>query len=278
MPETTQLNKVRQKRIRVATGRSKTKDEEIPSSLGANYFYPKNNLYTRQEFELLDTIYSDEPPTIHDYKNLENGDFWPENKEEYLTMSNPKTNLITNLAWFLGGVMVTSVIWLIYFQVSVNHIKTKMDTQIVFQNSASISTDKTVDKQIANKLKKENNVVKETVLNKEVPKVAFKFPTFFAPKPKQELIVQETLTQNNKKEEQIVQPEKQEQKVETPSAGNTGAARYHIVSSGDSLWTIAKKYYSDPSPRNVERLMKANEIKKRKMASLYIGQKIIVPR
>ncbi len=263
MPETTQLDKVRQKRVRAAAGRAKTKDEEIPSSLGADYFYPKNNLYTRQEFELLDTIYSDEPPTIHDYKNLETGDFWPENKEEYLTMSNPKTNLITNLVWFLGGVMVTSVIWLIYFQVSVNHIKTKMDTQIVFQNSASISTDKTVDKQIANKLEKENTI---------------KFPTFFAPKPKQELIVQETLTQSNKKEEQIVQPQRQEQKVGIPLAGDTGTARYHIVSSGDSLWTIAKKYYSDPSPRNVDRIMKANEIKKKKMASLYIGQKIVVPR
>ncbi len=264
MPETTQLNKVRQKRVRVAAGRAKTKDEETPSSLGADYFYTKNNLYTRQEFELLDTIYSDGPPTIEDYRSFGDEDFWPKNKEEYLTMSNPKTNLITNLVWFLGGVMLTSVVWLIYFQVSVNHIKTKMDTQIIFQNSASISTDKTVDKQIASKLKKENII---------------KFPAFFAPKPKQELIVQETLTpQNNKKEEPVVQPEKQEQKIEVSSAGNTDAAKYHIVSNGDSLWTIANKYYSNPSPKNIERLMKANEIKKRKMTSLYIGQKIVIPR
>ena len=52
---TTNISKFRQKRLKGLASRSK---ETTPIN---SYFYPKNDLYTKEEFDLLDTIYSDEP-------------------------------------------------------------------------------------------------------------------------------------------------------------------------------------------------------------------------
>lgn len=260
MVETTQLDKVRQKRLRTVAGKSKTKEKEGESSV-SSYFYPKNNLYTRQEFELLDTIYSDDPPTMEQSSGAFNEDFWPKNKEEYLIVSNPKNNLLNNLMWFLGGVMLTSVIWLIYFQVSVHQIKTKMDTQIIFQNSASLTTDKNIDLQVAKQLESENSIANNEMIELGTKKVEqstfFKFPSFFPAKPKIE----------NK-----VQPKTEQ--VQQVSVNNVTSIS-HTVSNGDSLWTIANKYYSNPSPTNIEKIMKANKM--RRVGILVVGQKIVIP-
>ena len=93
MAETTQINKFRQKKLRNLGSKTKQKDD----TLSNDYFYPKQNLYTRQEFELLDTIYSDEPSTITDTEEIKKedtllNDFWPQNKEEYLNVAQSKNN------------------------------------------------------------------------------------------------------------------------------------------------------------------------------------------
>ncbi|MBI3591163.1 MAG: LysM peptidoglycan-binding domain-containing protein [Candidatus Melainabacteria bacterium] len=261
MAETTQLNKVRQKHLKGLANGTKSTEEKPVSS----YFYPKNNLYTRQEFELLDTIYSDEPPTITEEKVdtvlVEN--FWPQNKEEYLNIPKQKNNLFNNLTWFLAGVMLTSVVWLIYFQLKVHEIRTKGDTQIVFQKSAAIVTDKTVDKEVAKKLGQNEGATQvenqdsttEAVSTKQESVVTvkntssnkFKFSSWFSPKVKKEVVI----------------------------INNPLPVKYHIIGSGDSLWTIANKYYSNPSPENINKIMKANNMKR--VGTLLVGQKIAIP-
>lgn len=216
-----------------------------------SYFYPKNNLYTRQEFELLDTIYSDEPPTetnLSDKVLIET--FWPQNKEEYLKTSLKKTSTITYLGWFFCGVMLTSVIWLIYFQIKVNEIRTKVDTQIVFQKSAALVTDKTVDKEVSKELhtSKQANQVKQEPVKKEVVK-KFGFPNWFSSKQKKEIPVAPAPIQ---------------------------AVKYHTVADRDSLWGIANKYYSNPSPQNIDKIMQANNMKR--IGTLSIGQKLVIPQ
>src|SRR3989338_7420112 len=152
MSEIKTLSKFRQKRLKNLT--HKTKENENQAVGG--YFYPKNNLYTRQEFELLDTIYADDPipETMEAKQSVLVDNFWPQNKEEYLNPLSPKSNYFTNTAWFISGVMLTSVVWLIYFQLSVHEIKAKHETQIVFNKSAELMTDKTADKEITKSLKK----------------------------------------------------------------------------------------------------------------------------
>ena len=279
MVETTQLDKVKHKRLKTVTSKSKTKERESNSSV-SSYFYPKNNLYTRQEFELLDTIYSDDPPTMEQNTGTFNEDFWPTNKEEYLIVSNPKNNLLNNLAWFLGGVMLTSVIWLIYFQVSVNQIKTRMDTQIIFQNSAAITTDKNVDLQVAKQLESKNittsnemieldkQIPQQPEVKKETQNSSFKFPNFFQSKPKQQTLQNQNII--NKKTPQL-----KTETVQQAPANNVNLVKHHTVSDGDSLWTIANKYYSNPSPNNIEKIMKANKM--RRVGILVVGQKIVIP-
>ena len=241
MAETTQLNKFRQKRLRSSANKTHSKDDKPVSS----YFYPKHNLYTRQEFELLDSIYSDEPVTA-DTKIIQGAaleeNFWPQNKEEYFIVSNKKNDLLTKLSWFLVGVMLTSVVWLIYFQVNVHEIRTKNDTQIVFQKSPQILTDKTVDKEITNKLEKKN----QEVSKKEAAK---SWTSWFKFKPK---------------------------KAAAVSTIATAQVKYHTVLNGDSLWIIANKYYSDPSPDNITKLVKANNLKLTSV--LQAGQKLVVPQ
>ena len=226
MAETTQLNKYRQKHSKNFT-KAKTEENKVIDS----YFYPKHNLYTRQEFELLDTIYSDEPSNASERLNEELllNDFWPQNKEEFLTISNQKGSLLKNIVWFLSGVMLTSAAWLVFFQVNVHEIKTKADTQIVFQKSANLMTDKVLNKEIASTLSPQ-------VFKKEEP-------------------------ENNV--------------VLSNPPPTIKEHKEHIVIDGDSLWIIANKYYSNPSPDNINKIMKANKMKR--IGVLSIGQKLIIP-
>lgn len=50
---------------------------------------------------------------------------------------------------------------------------------------------------------------------------------------------------------------------------------YHVVVSGDSLWSIAKKYYGDGSKCNI--IFNANKDKIKKPAMLSIGWKLRIP-
>lgn len=249
---TTNISKFRQKRLKGLAVKSKSAD----SAPVGSYLYPKNELYTREEFELLDTIYSDEPSAFEqkeikpEIKVTEN--FWPENRDQYLNTANPKNNIFSNVLWFLGGIAITSVIWLIYFQVNVNEIRTKSDTQIVFQKSANIMTDKTVDKEVTKQLKDRKAVVQ--ALQKENPVSKF-FGNLFSPK-------------GNTGAKPVVAASSAPVKMDT--------VRFHIVGSGDSLWIIANKYYSNPSPDNISKIMKANNMKR--VGMLSIGQKLVIPQ
>ncbi len=239
---TTNISKFRQKRLKGLSNKSK---EATPIN---SYFYPKNDLYTKEEFELLDTIYSDEPSSI-EQKEKKSGipvieNFWPENKEEYLSISNNKSNFLPNLTWFLGGVAMTSVLWLIYFQVNIHEIRTKSDTQIVFQKSANIMTDKTIDKEVSKQLKK---------TDKASANLISKYLTNLFSKKNPEI-----------KPIAINEPPKIE------------PVRFYTVANGDSLWVIANKIYSTPSPENINKIMKANNMKR--VGTLSVGQKLTIPQ
>lgn len=225
--ETTQLNKFRQRRLRTLS--KKAREEKSRDS----YFYPRTNLYTKEEHELLDTIYTDEPsPITQDGQEpvvLDN--FWQDFKAEELILPQPKNKFFEKVTWFVVGAMLTSVLWLIFYQVNVHKIKTEMDTQIVFQKSAHIVTDKTADKEVTAKLEKKKT-------------------HWFSLKraPKQEVVIA---------------------KAPLPPV------RYHTVGNGDSLWTIAQKYYVDPSQSNIDKIMKANNMKR--IGILQLGQKLVIP-
>ena len=236
MAESIQVKKQRHKPLRALQKGQNIEDKSISS-----YYYPKNNLYTRQEFELLDTIYSDGPQNT--YENIEkelSHDFWPQNKEEYLKFSNKKSNFLTKLTYFTAGVMLTSAIWLIYFQVNLNERTAKDNTRIVFHKTAQILTHKTVDKEITRKLADSKVSARSSKFN---------FSKWFSNKPKK---VGATLATSNP----------------VPS-------KFHTVSSGDSLWVIANKYYSNPSPDNIIKIAKANNLKTSSV--LQAGQKLVVP-
>lgn len=231
MVETTQINKFRQKRLRNLA--NKVKEDNVIGS----YFYPKNNLYTRQEFELLDSIYSDEPSGLTENagEKISQDNFWQEDKEEYLRIANRKGKFFEKLTWFLSGVAITSVVWLIFFQVNIHKINSEDQTQIVFHKTANIVTDKTADAEVTNKL--ENQKAKQNNF----------FSNWFTKKPKTNLVPQQVLP----------------------------TVKSHMVSSGDSLWSIANKYYSSPTQENINKIMRANNIKK--IGLLSIGQKLVIP-
>ena len=250
MVDATQLKKTRRKPGRsMANTGTQTEDKPINS-----YFYPKNNLYTRQEFELLDTIYSDDPPGTHEHLhgiNIDNvNNFWPQNKEEHLSIQ--KSNPLKNLIWFTGGVILTSVIWFTFFQVKVNEIRTKDNTKIVYHKTAPIITDKTADKELAKSLGSQDSKLldNQIVLKQEKEKVSQAQPwiSWFNQKPKQQVIA------TNQVPSQI---------------------KYYTVSNGDSLWIVAGKYYSNPSPDNINKLIKANNLKLSSI--LQPGQKLVIP-
>lgn len=249
MGDTTQLNKFRQKRLKRVTKKASLSEDNQVST----YFYPKQNLYTKQEFELLDSIYSDEAPMVsiktpRDRKEISEADnFWPQSREEILKISSGKGNLFEKLKWFFVGMMSTSAVWLIFFQLNVHEIKTKSDTQIVFQKHAQIVTDKTVDSELAKKLTGDRQTNPTNQLTSKQEKATF-WDIFKKPK----------------KEGAIVQ-----------TAQAKPEAKYHVIGNGDSLWLIANKYYSNPSQENIDKIMKANNI--RRVGLLKIGQKLVIP-
>ena len=253
MVETTQLNKYRQRHSGNFT-KTKTKENKTIDS----YFYPKHNLYTRQEFELLDTIYADEPSSLSERpkEELLLNDFWPQNKEEFLTVSNQKSDLLKNIVWFLSGVMLTSAVWLIFFQVNIHEIKTKTDTQIVFQKSAKLMTDKTLDKEVASTFKNQGTTEQSSS------------PQFFKQESKENIVL------DNPPMPVSAATDIKEQVANVKEEYIMGL-KEHIVINGDSLWTIANKYYSNPSPDNIKKIMKANKM--RRVGVLSIGQKVIIP-
>ena len=272
MAETTQLNKMRQKKLRSLASKSRTLEEKPVK----NYFYPKNNLYTRQEFELLDTIYSDDPPTTFESREeiFIGKDFWPKDKEELLINSGSKVNHFTNAIWFVGGVMLTSVIWLIYFQVNVHAIKTKNDTQIVFQKSAALMTDKTVDKEVINKLQKQKTIGESSItLNEIINKKTINSGTQI--KSEMSKITEKPLKEQSKIAFSNWFAPKNNQKAVVVTPPSIKEPKTYSVVNGDSLWIIAKKCYSDPSQENINRIMKANNMKR--VGTLSIGQKLVIP-
>ena len=239
MVETTpsSFSKLRQRRFK---GDSTKDSSSRTSSL------LRNRLYTKEEFELLDTIYSDDGITQIKQETLNIEDFWPKEKDEYLSLPLKRTPLIGNLGWFLGGILASSAVWLIYTQVSINEIKTKADTEIIFQKSASIMTDKNFDKKAQSQLNKNNSK-------------SFGFLSGLY-----------TNTQTKTQKDQV----SPEVKQEAPPP-QIPVVRYHTVQNGDSLWIIANQYYSNPSPQNINKIMKANNM--RRIGVLSIGQKLVIP-
>ena len=253
MVETTQLNKYgqRQKRARNLANKKDLKSDSLINT----YFYPKNNLYTRKEFELLDSIYSDDPPTSAWEENATKKkgieDFWPQVHRQNLGFFNTKKDLIGKISYLITGVMLTSVIWLIYLQFHDYHIRTKNDTQIVFQKSAEIITHKTADKQITSVINSQ-----QLEKNSQLAACSSQLKNLFNWFPSKPKVIKE-------------------EKVKQPNPQQPQAVKYHTVTTGDSLWTIANKHYSDPSPTNIEKIMKANNMKR--IGILSIGQKIVIP-
>lgn len=237
--ETTQFNYgQRQKRRRVLSNKKDSK-----SSINT-YLYPKNNLYTRQEFELLDSIYSDEPPT-----SLWEEDHLREQTRRNYTGTFNKRDFFGKVGYLVTGMMLTSVIWLIYLQFHDHTLRTKSDTQIVFQKSAEIITHESVDKQVTKELKSTR---------------AQSWTNFFVAGPK-------------KVEAQTPKPVIKTEVVKEvkPAEPQVQPVKYHTIQNGDSLWLIANKYYSNPSPENINKIMKANKL--RATGILSLGQKIVIP-
>lgn len=243
--ETTQFNKYGQRRKRT---RSLANKEGIKSDNSINtYLYPKNNLYTRQEFELLDSIYSDESP----------GFLWEENSmREQARRNHPgtfnKRDFLGKAGYLITGMMLTSVIWLVYLQFHDHSLRTKNDTQIVFQKSAEIVTHGSVDKQVAGVISPPRRV--RPLADNQQSAVS-----------KQSLAVDSLQSTVNR----------QLSTSSHHSSSTPKSIKSHTIKNGDSLWLIANKYYSNPSPENINKIMKANKL--RATSILSLGQKIVIP-
>ena len=68
---------------------------------------------------------------------------------------------------------------------------------------------------------------------------------------------------------------KAKKKKGTTSTTNPKSTGYHIVRSGDNLWTIAKKYYGDGSKSNI--IYNANKSKIKNPAIINIGRELKIP-
>ena len=275
MPETT-INKILEKRTRTFT--SSIKEDSTDTLL-----YPTNKLYSKEEFELLDSIYSDKPfnmdieltETDKESINLQRDNFWARNREELLALQNNKTSVLSNLVWFASGMMLMSVVGLIYLQMNGKEIKQKQEIQIVFQKSAQIMTDKTADKEVSEKLVS-TEIAKSSSAEKaatsgfkfELPKLAL----FSLPKTEQKAEAQQPAKEVIASEPKPIEVPVQQQIAEPV----VNQVKYHTIGNGDSLWILANKYYSNPSQENIKKIMRANHIRS-VYSTLHLGQKLVIP-
>lgn len=280
MPETI-LNKISQKRSRNFT--SPTQDDKPET-----FLYPSNKLYSKEEFELLDSIYSDKPfntdinmeltETDKESLNLHRDNFWARNREELLALQqNNKSSIFTNLTWFASGVMLTSVVGLIYLQMNGRDIKPKQEIQIVFQKSAQIMTDKTLDKEVSEKLVS-NEIAKSTSIENPTQS-GFKFALpklniFPLQKSEPKIEVKEPIKEVIASEP--AKPVELPAQVQQQEESTIEHVKYHTINNGDSLWILANKYYSNPSQENIKKIMKANHIRS-VYSTLHLGQKLVIP-
>lgn len=68
---------------------------------------------------------------------------------------------------------------------------------------------------------------------------------------------------------------KTSKKTLSSSITNPKSTGYYVVKSGDTLWAIAKKYYSDGS--KYTKIYNANKDKIKNVSLIYPGQKLVIP-
>jgi len=78
-----------------------------------------------------------------------------------------------------------------------------------------------------------------------------------------------------KKSVVIKKAKKTTKKVLSATKTNPKSTGYYVVKSGDTLWAIAKKYYSDGS--KYTKIYTANKDKIKNASLIYPGQKLVIP-
>lgn len=248
-----------------ATGRlrrglsSRTRDKKKVES----FFYPQKKLYSKEELELLDSLYSDRSSDSDEAIMNElkpETEFWQEEKMHF----SRRIPLTTKIKWFASGMVLTSLVWLIYFQLSGHTIGSYTRPKIVFKTAATIVTDKSFDREITHGLG-ESRLALARVKNENKFSLPF-ISGLLAKKPEEAKATKESSIGSNVKVVENVSEE---------NSSSTLPATYHVIKNGDSLWLIAKEYYGNPTPENIKKIMDANKLTP--VSYLYPGKKIVIP-